>query len=134
MIRAIDAQNRVEIKRFLKNCKESLISFRYFNSRDLSAIDNHVLTVLYYNNENPIGYGHLDKENGKVWLGICLADDFRGVGIGKKIMSYMINLSKTDIYLSVDKENIAAINLYEMFGFHIERENIDSIFMKRSYE
>lgn len=91
-------------------------SFRYFDKRDFSVIENHKYTCLYTLNGNCIGYGHIDQEDDKDWLGIFISENYRGRGLGKIIMYDLI--SKSDIiYLSVDSDNDNAINLYKKMGF-----------------
>lgn len=57
-------------------------------------------------------------------LGINIIGDFRGIGIGKAMMDYMIGWAKEKGYekvtLSVFSTNQRAINLYKKFGFKIE--------------
>jgi len=122
IIKKVNYTNHInELKSFLSFAGSSLNTFRYFNKRELSTINNHLLTVLCYNNSEPIGYGHIDCEKDKYWLGICVTESHLGKGIGKKIIIYLIeeslNLNVDEVYLSVDEENIEAINLYEKFGF-----------------
>lgn len=79
-----------------------------------------ILAVI--NGDTPIGYGHLDPEGNKVWLGICVSDKWQGKGIGKLMMNRLIDEAKIQylpaLYLTVDAKNIAAIKLYQQFGFH----------------
>ena len=58
------------VKQFLSNAGKSLETFRYFAKRPLSAMENHLLTLLALDGNTPIGYGHLDKdENGHLGPG-----------------------------------------------------------------
>ena len=104
-------------------------SFRYFNKRPINIIENHILTILLLNNNIPIGYGHIDFEDNKHWLGICILEEYQGKGNGKKIMDYLLNNKKIDkIYLTVDKNNINAIKLYKKYNFNIIEE-FDTYFL-----
>jgi len=104
-------------------------SFRYFNKRPINIIENHILTILLLNNNIPIGYGHIDFEDNKYWLGICILEEYQGKGNGKKIMDYLLNNKKIDkIYLTVDKNNINAIKLYKKYNFNIIEE-FDTYFL-----
>ena len=71
----------------------------------------------------PIGYAHIDFDDNKNWFGICILENYQGKGYGKKIMEYIFNHEKinnlNEIYLTVDKINIVAINLYLKFNFII---------------
>lgn len=126
----VDASNPSLILKFLENAGKSLTSFRYFNSRDLSVLKNHVATLILVDHGEPVGYGHLDCENDTVWLGIAVIEKETGKGHGKEIMSNLVACAReanlATIKLSVDKTNIAGINLYKKFGFvqSGEKENI----------
>lgn len=96
--------------------------FRYFNKRNFDVINNHIYNSLYYIEDEIIGYGHIEFEDGKNWLGIFITDKYRGKGIGSIILEDLLNNSSKDTHLTVDKENISAIKLYKKFGFNIESD------------
>ena len=106
---------------FISNLGEAKLNFRYFDKREMSAIQNHLVTLLVMNDDIPVGYGHLDQENGNIWLGISVNPDFQGQGIGNILMTELISDAKENniekIHLTVDKENIPAQKLYEKFKF-----------------
>lgn len=111
---------------FILNAGNSLDSFRYFKSRELSCIKNHLTTILLYEKNSPVGYGHLDNDNGVIWLGICISEVNKGKGLGKLIMANLLEFAKKNslpsVQLTVDKSNVVAISLYEKFGFKIISE------------
>ena len=121
------------LTKFLDNAGSALLNFRYFNSRSFEVLNNHAYTILLLENGNPIGYGHLDLENEITWLGIAVAEGFQGKGLGKIILKDLINYSIKSgisvIKLSVDKNNNSAINLYEKFGFKLERDLSDTVYL-----
>ncbi len=107
---------------FLNLDKKSLKSFRYFLKRPFNIIKNHLITVLVFDEEDQaIAYGHLDQEDGILWLGIVVNKEARGNGIGEKTVNYLIHQARLEnknlITLSVDKNNYNAINLYGKLGF-----------------
>lgn len=111
------------LKDFIENVK-NYKSFRYFNNRDISCIENHVLTVLLKNTDNNIvGYGHIDYENNIYWIGICVLDKYQNNGYGDMILSYLLEYSFintiNEVKLTVDINNYKAINLYFKHGFKI---------------
>lgn len=116
----IDETNHHYITTFLSNNIPS--TFRYFKSRSIDIIKNHILTIMFLDDEIPIGYAHIDYEN-KYWLGICILDAYQGKGLGNKMMEYILNHEKitvlNDIYLTVDSTNENAIKLYKKFNFSI---------------
>ena len=124
----IDNSNIDILNLFIKDLGKSKDTFRYFNSRKIDVIKNHKCTLILLdtNKNRPVGYGHIDFEEGFFWLGIAIIPANKGKGYGKLIMNYLINYSKevkiNKIYLTVDKINIAAISLYEKFEFLIESE------------
>lgn len=120
-IKNININDRDDLLRFVNDAGDSLKTFRYFSTRPLSVIENHITTVLLYENEEPVGYGHLDRDGESIWLGICVKYDKKGNGYGKQLMSKLIGDAKNNsvnlIKLSVDTENTNAIQLYHKFGF-----------------
>jgi GNAT superfamily N-acetyltransferase len=134
MLIEINKTNRQLVSDFCSIAGSSLRTFRYFDNRALDAIDKHVITYILLSDINIVGYGHLDLEDGIVWLGICIAEPYLGQGYGKEIMqaliSHAIEENIEEINLSVDKLNIPAIMLYNKIGFEIYRNNVKSHFMK----
>jgi len=134
MYKILQANEKL-IDEFLKNAGRSLETFRYFKNRPISTIENHVCTVVLSKTDIIVGYGHLDNENEKTWLGICIVEYEKGKGCGKIIMNYLIeyarNHSISKIYLTVDSENATAISLYEKYLFKIEKNiSTQTILMK----
>lgn len=122
----ITSKNIELLDKFIKKCNSK--SFRYYQTRDVSVIKNHIITLILTDkiDNQIIGYGHLDFE-GKIWLGIYVVEKFRGKGYSKIIMNYLIEFAKEKeikfIYLTVDKDNIIAKKLYEKYGFFIQNDN-----------
>lgn len=135
-IRRIDKSDALVLKQFIAAGGDSIKTFRYFDKRPIDVLDNHKLTLLGFVEEKPVGYGHLDYEGGRTWLGIALIEGYTGKGFGKKIMDYLLTYADEsnlpEIYLSVDKENIAAVSLYNKLNFEVVKElNSAVILMKR---
>jgi GNAT superfamily N-acetyltransferase len=101
-------------------------TFRYYETRTSLHFENHTYHFLAQKENDIVGYGHLDYDN-KLWLGMFVTDKFVGRGYGKQILKTLINFSKEDINLSVDKDNISGINLYLGSGFRIY-DQTDKIF------
>lgn len=117
-------QGQVELLQdFINNIGEAGSSFRYFQKRDTSAINQHVITLVATDKNKPVAYGHLDRDGENVWLGICVLPAFQGKGYGRKMMTELIEQGKKSgvkkIVLTVDKHNESAITLYEWFGFRV---------------
>lgn len=119
---------------FVETLEEASKNFRYFEKRPLNIIQNHLTTILVMNEQRPVGYGHLDQEDDKIWLGIAITPKSQGKGIGNLIMEALINEAKknnvSEITLTVDQINSAAQNLYEKFGFTRIESNLNGSFYK----
>jgi ribosomal protein S18 acetylase RimI-like enzyme len=102
-------------------------TFRYFNKRTIDVIKNHIITLILIDDNLPVGYAHIDYDDNKYWFGICILENYQGKGYGKKLMEYIFNHKKITnidkIYLTVDKINDIAINLYKKYNFNIIEEN-----------
>ena len=118
----ITEKNKVLLNNFILNNKLPY-TFRYFNKRNLNVINNHLITIILLDKDLPVGYAHIDFDDNKYWLGICILEEYQGKGYGKKIMEYIFNNEKIKnidkIYLTVDKINTVAIKLYTNFDFTI---------------
>lgn len=69
-----------------------------------------------------------DEENAKSVFGICISRELQGLGVGKSIMNYLMELA-TDygpelMAIEVQKENNRALKLYMKLGFKIIREQL----------
>lgn len=126
----IKSDNLKYLQDFIEVIGSSSHSFRYYNSRDFLVIEDHIITLLLYDKEF-VGYGHLDKEDDKVWLGICVKEGCCGKGYGKKIMEKLVNSYGGNIVLSVDSENFGAIKLYKLFDFIEINKDDKIIYMER---
>lgn len=117
----IDIGDLGMLSQFLLSAGSSLNTFRYFQNRPLSIIENHLITCLLVIENQPVGYGHLDKDADTVWLGIAVSEGFKGKGLGKLIMNFLISAARdkrlSKVKLTVDENNTSAISLYESFGF-----------------
>lgn len=124
------------LKTFIDNLDKEKETFRYYNERSVHVISNHVYTVLLFLGDEPIAYGHLDKENDVVWLGILVKTEYQGKGVSKKMMMLLLNraneLNLKAIQLSVDKVNERAIALYRKYDFEIIQEYEDYIILRKT--
>ena len=103
--------------------------FRYFETRSQEIFDSHVHHVLLRDESTYVGYGHLDAELNKLWLGMCVFDSHQSKGYGKVILNHLLNIQTkySKIHLTVDKENFSAVNLYLSNEFRITQQT-DSIY------
>lgn len=117
----LNIENIDLVNQFLKNAGSSLQTFRYFQKRNIDSVHNHLVTYVLKERDQVIGYGHLENEDNRVWLGISLIESAKGKGFGLFMMNSLVESAKKmqipTLYLSVDKINFAAINLYKKVGF-----------------
>lgn len=105
-------------------------NFRYYNKRESSIIQNHIITVLLFDSDKvAIGYSHIDydHDNDTYWFGIYLEEEYRNKKNGDLLLKYLLSHNKlfniNEINLTVDIDNINAIKLYKNNGFHIVDTN-----------
>jgi len=124
----------LDIEKFISTAGSSLNTFRYFKNRDVSCVESHVVTFLYKQGDDFLGYGHLDKEGDDVWLGICVAESHLGRGYGKQIMIDLLDAGSEQgiksIRLTVDVNNSIAVKLYQKLGFFIESTVNNTFYMR----
>ena len=117
----INKNNSHLLETFIAIAGKSLSTFRYFNQREITVIENHLCTYIIMEEDKPVAYGHLDKEDNIIWLGIAVSETSQGKGFGKNMMNKLIDTAKElkveTIHLSVDEDNETAIKLYNKFGF-----------------
>ena len=130
LIQHTDFPSLIELDEFIKSNINGIKTFRYYSKRPYTIIKNHIYTCLYYIDNICVGYGHLDFENEKTWLGIIVSDNEVGKKIGDQIMDDLILNSKNDIHLSVDINNNSAVYLYKKIGFEIMEKKINYYIMK----
>lgn len=133
----ITIDDQKELQQFIDELDTELKTFRYFNSRSSDSIQNHIYTCLLYIDKNIVGYGHLDQEKDKYWLGIVVKNKFQGQGLGKKIMNHLLNkadeLNIDKLYLTCDLENIKAVALYKKIGFQKVNKDDKKITMLKTF-
>ena len=108
-------------------------SFRYYQKRSIDVVKNHLLTLLLTDKTKAIGYAHIDKDDNKMWFGICILNEYRGLGYGNMILKHITSLNYRPLWLSVDSDNQRAQHLYKKFGFNVVQgfsNNPNIIFMK----
>ena len=92
---------------FLNDSGDSLSNFRYYETRSLDVVKNHVMSFL------------------------CVKENYIGMGYGNIIMNQLTNSHVGSILLSVDKVNKSAINLYKKYNFVVKSETEDTYIMER---
>lgn len=129
VFKKINEENLHLIEKFLININSPY--FRYFNKRKISIVLTHIYTVILTSSEDEksdiIGYGHIEEENNIHWMGICITNNYTNKGYGSKILSHLIQEAKkcniNKLYLTVDKNNDIALNLYKKYNFQMIESN-----------
>lgn len=131
-INIINKDNIYLLKNFIKLNDSNY--FRYYDSRTIDVIKNHILTIVLTLKDNIIGYGHLDYEK-KVWLGICILQEYRQQGYSKIILEFLFDYASKknikEINLSLDKNNIIAKYIYEKYDFKVINVKETIYYMKK---
>lgn len=127
----IESPNIDDLTLFFNENQINQKYFRYYKKRNFDVVKNHIKTILIKDNEKILGYGHLDKEDDKIWLGIIVSDNNIGKGIGNQIMDKLLENINSEIYLTVDIENINAIVLYLKKNFVFQERKETYYIMKR---
>lgn len=121
------------LEEFLRNPMPD--TFRYFQSRSPTAsLATHQLTVLVYDNDVPIAYGHIDDN----WIGVCVLPPYQQKGYGSSILDFLNLYAKAEsipyLRLTVDKDNMTAVQLYEKKGFEKIEEREKYYLMRKQLQ
>jgi ribosomal-protein-alanine N-acetyltransferase len=81
----------------------------------------YLCRVVEYRNEIS-GYGIMSFGAGEAHvLNICIRHELRGMGVGRRLMDYLLDRAREeymqDVFLEVRPSNTVAIGLYESMGF-----------------
>jgi len=130
----ISSNNLEILQDFIDKNKNKSSYFTYFLKRNSDCVKNHKYTILLMNDSTPIGYGHIDFEC-NYWLGIYITPEFRGKHMGKRVMENLLTQFKEyypneKLFLTVHKDNIAAIKLYYKYHFCILEDFIHDTMYK----
>ena len=133
----INESNQTLLNEFIQ--KNNSKFFRYYDKRDINIIKNHIFTVILKNNEdNIVGYAHIDHENDTYWTALCVLSDYQNKGYGKYLMKNLHNFAVGEsietLHLSVDIDNMIAMNLYLKQGYHIINITQKYYVMKKSLD
>ena len=91
-------------------------------SQDQPMLDLFYASKIYiYHMDAITGFIGL-KDNYISWL--FVHPEFRGQGIGKKLLSHALSLLDGEVILNVVRSNLIAVSLYKSLGFSVAREFI----------
>ena len=97
----------------------------------IAEVDGNIVGAIWARIMND--YGHIDDETPS--LAIAVYKDYRGKGIGKELLSFLLSCMKEKGYkqvsLSVQKQN-PAVRLYKKTGFITVKETDEEYIMVRT--
>ncbi|NPB04231.1 MAG: GNAT family N-acetyltransferase [Thermotogae bacterium] len=97
--------------------------FPQYSRWDYISVMNYVRIggriFVAYTGKTVLGGAFLRRLTDRIWelTMIGVYEEFRGKGVGKKLMETILKEVKGDIHLHVECKNRIAIALYEFFGF-----------------
>ena len=71
ILKFLNLNHENELKKFYIDLRNQTDTFRYFDKREYSIIKNHLITIGAFDNDELVGYGHLENFNNYNWLGIA---------------------------------------------------------------
>ena len=106
--------------------------FQSVNALTEAINKNNYLYYLIKFNNNVAGYIGLHEEEGKLFLSkLYILKEYRGKGISSKTFEFIENLAKEknlkSVWLTVNKNNNHAIDVYKHKGFVIIRKQVADI-------
>lgn len=128
-IRRIVEQDKERVKDFFASLGSEAVLFFNANRRNerqmnkyFSGKTQHFVPFMAELNGKMAGLMFLYRLNRSIpWLGICVADEFQGKGIGKKLMAYAekyaLENQKGGILLTTHIANTKAQGLYLKAGY-----------------
>lgn len=90
--------------------------------------DENSLFFIVEENKSPAGLVRFDIDNGSATIGVSIDKNFRGKGLGNKIISLGVHtyFSENDfpILAAIKNENIASIKSFEKAGFSFFKNDV----------
>lgn len=106
--------------------------FQSFNALYEAINKNNYLYYLIKTDNNVVGYTGLHEESGKMFLSkLYILKEYRGKGFSSKTFEFIENLAKEknlkSVWLTVNKNNNHAIEVYKHKGFVVIRKQVTDI-------
>ena len=107
-------KNLTEYEGFLETTKEEVNSIIL-----IARIDDKIIGIASINSSSKDRFKHVGE------FGIVIVKQYCGLGLGRKIMDYLVEWSKSNgitkkISLVTNENNYRAIDLYKKVGFEVE--------------
>ncbi len=116
----------------LKQIEYMIEKFQSFNALTEAINKNGYEYYLIKADNNVAGYTGLHEENGKMFLSkLYILKEYRGKQVASKAFEFIENLAKEkklkSVWLTVNKNNNHAIEVYEHKGFVVIRKQVADI-------
>lgn len=116
----------------LKQIEYMIEKFQSFNALTEAINKNGYEYYLIKADNNVAGYTGLHEENGKMFLSkLYILKEYRGKGVSSKTFEFIENLAKEkklkSVWLTVNKNNNHAIEVYKHKGFVVIRKQVADI-------
>lgn len=124
--------NEDDIRDILKVWESSVrATHDFLNEEDILSLipnviegANYVNDLLCVKNDKGIIKACMGVHNNKIEM-LFISDDYRGRGIGKKLIEYAIKILNVN-YVDVNEQNLQAVGFYKHIGFEVfERSDLD---------
>lgn len=124
--------NEDDIRDILKVWESSVrATHDFLNEEDILSLipnviegTNYVNDLLCVKNDKGIIKAFMGVHNNKIEM-LFISDDYRGRGIGKKLIEYVIKILNVN-YIDVNEQNLQAVGFYKHIGFEVfERSDLD---------
>jgi RimJ/RimL family protein N-acetyltransferase len=137
-LRLLTDSDRDALLEFYLSLNAETVKFFHPWEFTLEAIQKHFQAVMVRDHISVVAENEEGKIIGHAFIqgiktknpsfGIGLRENYRGIGLGKKLMSYVLSKARSlrRITLTVIKENIKGRALYEKFGFKVAGQTKDS--------
>ena len=116
-------------KSFIDTCRKTNLDAYTKYLRHI-RVNNDTSGCIYTDKDKIVAILNTEtKKNGMIWIqALEIAEEYQGYGLSKQLL--LIATKKYNAkYLSVDKNNKVAIDIYEKFGFHEYHKTENMIFM-----
>lgn len=124
--------NEDDIRNILKVWESSVrVTHDFLGEEDILSLipdvvegAKYVDNLLCVRNDKGIIKAFMGVHNNKIEM-LFISDDYRGIGIGKKLIEYAIKILNVK-FVDVNEQNIQAVGFYKHMGFQVfKRSDLD---------
>lgn len=139
LLKNIDYNNEILLKKILDwrnnevtrkfSVNKNIINDDIFKIIITKYKESYIQPLIIYYNDIEIGIYTFVKHEQKIFIGLNISPEYRGIGIGKKSLELLLNILKKNyknlcIYAQIDKLNKNSLSLFsKFFNYHSEDNN-----------